>query len=97
MSNLNDLEIHFLKLMLAKPFQRSPRPKVTTEKLITALGRMKVEVEEAAFLKTMQTLKGRGFVNTQPKILLPDELKTALFEIWITPLGKTNLSNALSA
>ena len=87
-----DLAIPLLKLLTASPFQRRPRPKVTVPKLVKALGRMNVEaVDVPSLVKTLQTVKARGFANTTPKILLPEEIDSAEFEIWLTPLGRDNL------
>jgi hypothetical protein len=92
-----DLKIPFLKLLTAKPFQKRPRPNVTVGKLHTAMGRMGNEVELEDLLATLQRMKGQGFANTIPKILLPDELASAQFQIWITPLGRDALHSALSS
>jgi len=40
-------------------------------------------------------LKGRGYVNTIPKIILKEEAPTAEFEVWLTPLGRTELQKKL--
>lgn len=91
---MSDLDKALLKLLTAGPFQRSPRPQVTVAKLVTALGRMKVEnVDQQSLVKSLQTMKARGFANTIPKILLPEEIDTAQFEVWITPLGRSNLAS----
>lgn len=95
---MGDLDIAFLKVLTAKPFQRDPRPKVTIAKLLTALQRM--GSPDATFeevVASLQRTKGRGLSNTSPKILLPDELKEVSFQIWITPLGRDTLHSALSS
>lgn len=92
-----DLSTPLLKLLTAGPFQRSPRPKVSVGKLVTALQRMgNAEANQADLVVSLQQVKGKGYANTQPKILLPSELETATFEIWITPLGRDALAAALA-
>lgn len=89
-----DLQLDLLKLLTMNTFQRSPRPKVTVGKLESALGKIGVVgVTQADLVSALQLTKGRGYANTQPKILLPNELTTAEFEIWITPLGRDYLSS----
>jgi hypothetical protein len=91
----DELVTEFLKLLTAPPFQRTPRPKVTVAKLVTGMQRLgTAEVNEESLIKTLQTAKGRGFANTIPKIILPNELPTASFEIWITPLGRDTVAAA---
>lgn len=93
-----DLGISLLKLLTAKPFQRSPRPQVNVQKLTTGIQRMgEPDVTVEQVISALQTLKGRGYANTTPKILMPDELQTASFEIWITPLGRDTLAAALQS
>ena len=93
-----NLTIPFLKMLTAGPFQRKPRPKVNVLKLHKAIQRMGApDAQLDDLLRTLQQLKGRGLANTTPKILLPDEIKVALFEIWITPLGRDALSEAVKS
>ena len=44
----------------------------------------------------MCELKGRGHVNTEPKIILKEEVHDVEFEVWLTPLGRRELSAILS-
>jgi hypothetical protein len=84
-----------LKLLTAPIFGRSPRPQVDFKRLVAAHERLGLPTPTPAQLRdAMQMLKGRGSVNTQPKILLREELETCRFEVWITPLGRDHLAAA---
>lgn len=86
---MGELEKTFLKLLTAAPFQKTPRRKVTVPKLVRALSKMlKTEIDQAEFVAIFLQSKAKGNANTTPKILLPDEIETAEFQIWITPLGR---------
>lgn len=91
-----DSQTSLLKLLCAKPFQRDPRPKVTLAKLGKALERMEMSMSEQDLITTLQNAKGRGLANTLPKILMADEMATAEFQVWITPLGRQTLEQALA-
>lgn len=92
----DSLELAFMKLLSLKHFPlKKPRPKLKFEKLITALERMGTNTETDALFDLMNTLKGRGICNTEPKIIMRDELDEP-FEIWLTPLGRTELTKRVN-
>lgn len=90
--HMADLRLELMKLLAMKhfPLQR-PRPQVDIAKLVTALGRLGCETTVEAAFEELITLKGRGIANTEPKIILREELESAKFEVWLTPLGRTEL------
>ena len=93
-----DLQLGFMKLLATKHFPlQSPRPKVKVEKLVAVLKRLEIETTADVCFENLNELKGRGLVNTQPKIIMKDEIDTADFEIWLTPLGRTELQKKLAA
>lgn len=87
-----DVRLELMKLLAMKHFPlRKPRPQVDMAKLVTALGRLGCETTAEAAFDELITLKGRGIANTEPKIIMKDEMATAKFEVWLTPLGRTEL------
>ncbi len=94
----DELDLALMKLLSSKHFPlRQPRAKIKLEKLVMALGRMGTETSVDSLFELMNTLKGRGICNTEPKIILKDEVDTATFEIWLTPLGRTELTKRVSS
>jgi hypothetical protein len=88
----DDLKIALMKLLAMKHFPlRRPRPSVDMAKLVTALGRLGTETDAESAFEVLITLKGRGIANTEPKIIMKDEMDTAKFEVWLTPLGRNEL------
>ncbi|MCA8925675.1 MAG: hypothetical protein KDD82_27955 [Planctomycetes bacterium] len=86
-----------MKLLSMKHFPlRSPRPKLGIPKLLEALKRLGTETTVDDLFGDLNTLKGQGKVNTEPKIIMRDEVETVQFEIWLTPLGRTELEKKLS-
>jgi hypothetical protein len=87
-----ELQLGLMKLLSTKHFPLAhPRPKIKVEKLIAVLGRIKIQAGQDDLFVNLNELKGRGLVNTTPKIIMKDEIDTAEFEIWLTPLGRTEL------
>ena len=58
--------------------------------------RLGTETTQEALFDNLCTLKGQGLANTEPKIILKEEAGSASFEIWLTPLGRTELARRLS-
>lgn len=95
MSN-KDLQLALMKLLSTKHFPlQAPRPKLKLEKVCKALERLGSTTDVGTAFENLNELKGRGFVNTEPKIILKDEIDTAEFEVWLTPLGRTELGKLL--
>ncbi len=92
------IQLSLMKILASKHFPlQAPRPKMKLAKLVAALSRLGTEASiDAAFVELCE-LKGKGWVNTDPKIILKDEVDTAEFEVWLTPLGRTELGKKLSA
>ncbi|MCO5171395.1 MAG: hypothetical protein M9894_34260 [Planctomycetes bacterium] len=92
-----ELELALMKLLSMKHFPlKPPRPKLNVGKLAEALKRLGTETEVPPLFEALCTLKGRGLANTEPKIILKEEMTTALFEAWLTPLGSTELQKRLA-
>ena len=92
-----ELQLGLMKLLSTKHFPlRSPRPTIKLEKLIAVLERIELTATKTELFDNMNELKGRGHVNTQPKIILKDEIEDAEFEVWLTPLGRTELAKKMS-
>ncbi len=91
------IQLSLMKILASKHFPlQAPRPKLKLDKLVAALGRLGTQsTQEAAFVELCE-LKGKGWVNTDPKIILREEFETAQFEVWLTPLGRTELGKKLS-
>jgi hypothetical protein len=94
-----ELQLGLMKLLATKHFPlQSPRPKLKLEKLLKALERVMGSPPDAdTAFENLTELKGRGYVNTEPKIIMKDELDSVEFEIWLTPLGRTELGKKLAA
>ena len=93
-----DRHLAIMKLLAMKHFPlRSPRPKVGMAKLLEALKRLGTETTLDHLFYDMNTLKGQGKVNTEPKIIMRDEVDSVEFEVWLTPLGRTELEKKLSS
>lgn len=91
-----ELQLGLMKLLATKHFPlRSPRPTIKLEKLIAVLARIEITASTDECFDNLNELKGRGYVNTQPKIIMKDEIDTAEFEVWLTPLGRTELRKKL--
>jgi hypothetical protein len=96
MSN-QELQLGLMKLLSTKHFPLShPRPKIKFPKLIAVLERIKVTAVQDEVFDNLNELKGRGLVNTNPKIIMKDEISEAEFEIWLTPLGRTELQKRMA-
>ncbi|MEZ6189130.1 MAG: hypothetical protein R3F62_29540 [Planctomycetota bacterium] len=94
----DDRHLAIMKLLSMKHFPlRQPRPKLGIAKLLTALQRLGTEMSEQELFEDLNTLKGQGKVNTEPKIIMRDELDHVQFEIWLTPLGRTELQKKMSS
>ena len=74
MSN-KDLQLALMKLLSTKHFPlQAPRPKLKLEKVCKALERLGSTTDGGTAFENLNELKGRGFVNTEPKIILKDEI-----------------------
>ncbi len=92
-----DLELALMKMLMAGPWQRAPKgPKLGLDKLSEALGKLGTPCGPAEIVEPLQNAKGRGYMNTEPKIILKEEWPTAEFQLWLTPLGKNELQKRLS-
>jgi hypothetical protein len=93
-----EIETELLKLLSTKHFTKTPRPKVGLNKLAEALTRLGVTgVSPGALVEPLLALKGRGYAQTDPKIILKEEFPTAEFQVWPTPLGLSELTRRLEA
>lgn len=90
------IQLALMKILASKHFPlNKPRPEIKLAKLIAALKRLETETTlDAAFVKLCE-LKGIGWVNTEPKIILREEVDTTPFQVWLTPLGRTELGKKL--
>jgi hypothetical protein len=88
-----------MKLLATKHFPlHPPRKKLKLTKLCMAISKvMGSEASVDAAFENLTELKGRGYVNTEPKIIMKDEIESAEFEVWLTPLGRTELQKKLAA
>lgn len=92
-----ELELALMKLLALKHFPlKPPRPKLGMAKLQEALKRLGTTAEVQPLFEALCTLKGKGYANTEPKIIMKEEMTTAQFEAWLTPLGHTELEKRLS-
>ena len=94
-----DLETALMKLLMAGPWQRSPKgPKLGLNKLAEAMGKLGTPVDKPGdVIEPLQNAKGRGFMNTEPKIILKEEWPTVEFQLWLTPLGKNELEKRMNS
>ena len=93
-----DLQLSLMKLLATKHFPlQKPRRKVKLGVLMQAIAKIGTAAPSPEVFDNLNELKGRGHVNTEPKILLREEAETAEFEIWLTPLGRTELKKKLAA
>ena len=93
-----DFQLGLMKLLSTKHFPlRKPRRTVKMDMLVKAMARIGTEGTQKQVFEVLNLLKGRGLVNTDPKIMLREEVDTAEFEIWLTPLGRTDLQSKLAA
>jgi len=92
------VQLALMKLLATKHFPlTAPRKKVKMDRLVEAIKRIGTETEITVAFENMCELKGRGLVNTTPKIIMKDEIDTAEFEVWLTPLGRTELERKLTS
>jgi hypothetical protein len=91
-----DVEIALMKMLMAGPWQKNPKgPKLGLNKLSEALGKLGTPIQPNDIVEPLQNCKGRGYMNTDPKIILKEEWPTAEFQLWLTPLGKNELQKRL--
>lgn len=91
-----ELQLSLMKLLATKHFPlRAPRRKVKLAMLVKAMDKIGAPTEPMPLFDNLIELKGRGHVNTIPKIILKEESETAEFEVWLTPLGRSELSSRL--
>ena len=88
-----DIELALMKMLTAGPWQKAPKgPKLGLPKIVEALGKLGTPgVKPDGMIEPLQNVKGRGWVQTDPKIILKEEWPTVEFNLWLTPLGKTEL------
>tara|TARA_B100000965_G_scaffold402221_1_gene427687 strand:- start:1392 stop:1682 length:291 start_codon:yes stop_codon:yes gene_type:complete len=92
-----ELQLGLMKLLSTKHFPlQSPRRKVKLAQLEKAMEKIGSPTERGPLFENLCELKGRGYVNTIPKIILKEEAETAEFEVWLTPLGRTELQKKLA-
>ncbi len=93
-----DLSTELLKLLGTKHFTKPPpRPKVGLAKLAEALRRLGTPgIAPEAIVEPLLGLKGRGWAQTAPKIIMKEEFAEAQFEVWPTPLGLTELARRVA-
>jgi hypothetical protein len=96
-----DVELAIMKMLTAGPWRRpdTPRgPKLGIAKVVEALGKLGTPgLKPDAIVAALQNVKGPGWVQTDPKIILKEEWPTVEFQLWLTPLGKTELEKRVSA
>jgi hypothetical protein len=92
-----ELDLALMKMLSLKHFPlKRPRPKLTMGKIVEALKRLGTQTTVPPAFESLCTLKGQGLANTEPKIIMKDEMETAEFEAWLTPLGRTELEKTSS-
>lgn len=91
-----EVQLGLMKLLSTKHFPlRAPRRSVKLEMLEKAMLKIGTATNPEELFANLVELKGRGYVNTIPKIILKEEAPTAEFEVWLTPLGRTELQKKL--
>lgn len=92
MADYDANQLALMRLLAMKHFPlKTPRPKVGIPKLTEALKRLGTDLPVDLVFEILCNLKGRGIANTEPKIIMKEEMHTAQFEVWLTPLGRTEL------
>jgi hypothetical protein len=90
------IEMALMKMLMTGPWQKNPKgPKLQLAKLAEALGKLGTPCQPTDVIEPLNTNKGRGFMNTEPKIILKEEWPTVEFNIWLTPIGKNELQKRL--
>ena len=82
------LQLNLMKLLSTKHFPlKDPRRKVKLDLLGKAVGKVAggQVPEMTALFDNLCELKGRGHVNTIPKIILKEEVDSVEFEICLPP------------
>lgn len=91
-----EVQLSLMKLLASKHFPlQSPRRKVKVDVLEKAVAKIGTPAPAGVLFENLVELKGRGYVNTIPKIILKEEVHEAEFEVWLTPLGRTELQKKL--
>lgn len=92
----SEIQLALMKLLASKHFPLlPPRRKVKVEVLEKAVAKIGTPTAGSQLFDELVELKGRGYVNTIPKIILKEEVQTAEFEVWLTPLGRSELEKKL--
>ena len=93
-----ETELAIMKMLQAGPWKKEPRgPKLGMAKVIEALGKLGTPgLKQDTVVTALQNVKGPGWVQTDPKIILKEEWPTVEFQLWLTPLGKTELEKRLN-
>jgi hypothetical protein len=90
------LETALMKLLMVGPWKTQQKgPKLGLNKLGEALGKLGTTVQPPAIVEPLLNTKGRGWIQTDPKIILKEEWPTAEFQLWLTPLGKNEIAKRL--
>ena len=91
-----EVQLGLMKLLSTKHFPlRAPRRMVKVGTLEKAMIKIGAATTSEELFNNLVELKGRGLVNTIPKIILREEALTAEFEVWLTPLGRSELQKKL--
>jgi len=90
-----DLQIGLMKLLAMRHFPaKPPRPKLGMAKITEALKRLGTETTPEAAFDALCVLKGQGMAQTDPRIIEKAEIDSATFEVWLTPMGRTEAEKA---
>lgn len=90
------VELALMKMLTAGPWRKEPKgPKLGLNKLSEVLGKLGTPCEPLMIIEPLQNAKGRGYMNTEPKIILKEEWPKAEFQLWLTPLGRNELQKRL--
>ena len=73
---------------------KPPRPKLGMKKITEALRRLGTETNPEDAFDALCILKGRGLAQTEPRIIEKGEIGSAEFEVWLTPMGRTEAEKA---
>ncbi len=96
MAEMAEIELALMKILMAGPWRKDPKgPKLGLDKLAEVLGKLGTPCQPGDIVEPLQNAKGRGYMNTEPKIILKEEWPTAEFQLWLTPLGRNELQKRL--
>jgi hypothetical protein len=95
-----EIEVALMKILAAGPWKNPDTPKgkrVGLKKLAEVLGKLGTPCQWKDLIDPIQTSKGRGYMNTDPKIIDAAEWEAIEFMIWLTPMGKAELQKRLDS